>query len=470
MRRTIFLFNLLVFCFLCLPIYAKEITLKEALQIAIEKNYNLKKSEEDLKEAIANLRVKSNLATISMTPKLSTGSNTGGAPFTYREIVFDMLQNAQTGDKLSINDKSYSYNNNDTSTIFNNIAISYTKPILKSGGFVSGRYEIDKAARSVEISAMQYFLKRQDIISSVCEAYYKVIASKYMIKVNEGALERANSSLDRATRLLNEKMITKLDKTRAEIQYAQSASNLLDSKKQWQNAKDNLAILIGLEIKDSIDVIYEITDEKKEYDESQLVNDAVAYHKDLKVLEKQKEQTKSDFAYNQNQIMPEFNLVSSYNMQPSATYMGEVAYYNLPTWTVGLEGKYLFRDFSTEENLKTAKRNMKLKDEEIERKTQDVIEGVKSNLRELKVSYEKININYKNLEASETSLKAAEKMWEEGLKDNKYVIDAQQDMVNAQESLIQARINALLFQINLEKSAGYDLVQFFKLVDTNETQ
>lgn len=468
-KKHFLLYSVLLLLFLLtMPVRAKELTLKEAIIIALEKNYSLKNSLENLLDAVSNLRVKSNLANISMDTKLLTGSDSGSQTYLYKEAKLNFLQNIQTGDQLNLVNKDYSSNNYSQRAIYNRLDVEFKKPILRGGGFVSGRYEIDKALRDLSIAELKYFLARQKLITEVAGAYYDIIKGKLLIQVNEEAVKNAEDSLYRATRLLEEQMITKIEKTRAEVQYAKSKNNLVGSIKKWRNAKDRLKILIGLTVVDDIDVIYEIFNKKIEYNEEKLISDALAFHKELEILNLEDGQKKSNLNYAENQLKPEFNLVSTYNILPSENPIGQIAYLNLPTWTVGLEAKYLFRDFSSEENLKSAKRKMPLKKEEIKLKTQELIENVKINLRELNTSYEEIAISQENLNAAQMSLSVSQKRWEEGLDTNRDVIDAQQSLLEAQASLINAKINSILSRIMLEESTGYDLLKFFDIGTGNE--
>jgi outer membrane protein len=334
---------------------------------------------------------------------------------------------------------------------------------------VAGDYNIQTKLRDLEAAHFNYFSARQDIINQVVIAYYSVISAKEEIKVNEQALKTAEESLKRVTRLLEEKLKTKLEMNQAEIQKAKSENDLINSKKRWADNLDKLAVLIGLSSRDELNIFYEFTDIIKEYDEKKLIEDCISYRKELQTAMIKISQSKATYDYNKNQYLPAINYVAQYNSNYSPSAISGYFYYPGPTWYTGFQGQYNFFNLQDRENIKIANRELDLKKDDYRQKTEDFIEEVTTTLRAYRSYIELKKINLIQVKNAEESLEVAQKKYKEGLPiDYLNITKAQDDIVRAKNDLLNAEIRMILSQVNLERSAGYNLLNLFGVKDNYE--
>ncbi|MFH1453411.1 MAG: TolC family protein [Armatimonadota bacterium] len=438
-----------------------RLSIKDCVDLAILGNYSFKEKREDLLEAIASLRVNKNLSQPNIQSSATMGEDTG-VRTTARSITFNLLQDLNTGDQISIVNNAFTQSAGNHPYLYNQFSIQYLKPFFKNGGFAYGNYNIGTAEKSLELSKLDYEIARQDLIQDVMTAYYNVIKNKNLILVYEESVRVAEESYKMALLKKEDELSKQIDITRAEILIASSQDSLVGAKKDWKSSLDALATLIGFEPEDDIDIKY---DYSRKFSipylkEDELIETALDKRMGLAKKNVELEQKNLDLKYYKNQYMPELNLLASYNTNPDSNNLGLSQSYLLPTWSINLNTTYYFRDFEAEEDMKTAQRQINLKLEDISSYTRTITEQVRDSMRDISTSLSKIEINAKNLKFSQKNLDLANKRWEKGLADNKDVMDAQKDVNSAKTDYYNAQIDFLISKVNLLRHMGEDLYQY----------
>jgi outer membrane protein len=94
----------------------------------------------------------------------------------------------------------------------------------------------------------------QEVVFQVEQAYYLLIGTEALVRVNGQALKNVETSLDAARRRRDSGVATVADVYRAETQVAQSRVTLTRSQGEFEKARGQLASVVGLPINGSIRV------------------------------------------------------------------------------------------------------------------------------------------------------------------------------------------------------------------------
>jgi hypothetical protein len=94
---------------------------------------------------------------------------------------------------------------------------------------------------------------------------------------------------------------------------------------------------------------------------------------------------------------------------------------------------------------------------------QQIVNEVRSLVRAQETAKSNIDLLTENLKVAEQSLRLAQRLIEEGLADNRNLLDAQSALTSTQSSLISAKIDYAVTSVSLRRALGQDLLQHFGL-------
>lgn len=94
----------------------------------------------------------------------------------------------------------------------------------------------------------------QEVVFQVEQAYYQLIGLEALMRVNEQALKNVETALDAARRRRDSGVATVADVYRSETQVAQARLTLTRSRGEFEKARGQLAIAVGLPVNSSLRV------------------------------------------------------------------------------------------------------------------------------------------------------------------------------------------------------------------------
>ncbi len=122
-----------------------------------------------------------------------------------------------------------------------------------TGGLRFANWRIQKYGKR----SMQALLKNKEseIALKAIEAYFQVILSNDLVRVNQRALQAARANFLQVQKFYQNGAASKLDLLRAQAQYSQSKPRLTSAKNKRKMAVENLKFLLNFNIRDSIVVL-----------------------------------------------------------------------------------------------------------------------------------------------------------------------------------------------------------------------
>jgi outer membrane protein TolC len=219
---------------------ARTLTLSAALAMALEYNFGLLSSADQVRDARLGYTVTLSDFFPRLTPHYARGQDdtrfgltasqrlpwTGGSV----QALADFASQPDTDSPLARS---------------SNLRLELTQPLLRGFGPNTTYYELRNSRRTRETSERSFELRRQQVALDVSEAYYEVVQQRALLAVSRQSLKRTQA-LERASEArLQVGLVSKLDVFRAQLQAAQSQEAAVRAERALGDALERFRFLLG---------------------------------------------------------------------------------------------------------------------------------------------------------------------------------------------------------------------------------
>ncbi len=285
-------YHLYLFLALALPLFAtgqatKQLSLKEALQLAEENNLMAKSAEAHELAARGQYRMTNSIFLPGLT--VSTTGITTNDPLT--SFGFKLKQEIVTQadfDPVKLNDPDQIDNFN--------TKIEVQQPLLN----LDGIYARKAAKKQYEAMALQTRRTKESIRFEVKKAYYMLELASNAVQVLQKSVEVAEDALKLTLDFEKQGLVKHADVLEAMVRRDERKNQLSEAENNLQTANEFLAHLLGLDLNTPIEVI----------DSMGLTPAQVAYNASAATLE-----SRSDMQAIQKQIEGAENMLKSEKMK-----------------------------------------------------------------------------------------------------------------------------------------------------------
>ncbi|GAB6098397.1 TolC family protein [Halanaerocella petrolearia] len=432
-QKILILLIISMLCTLAMPIYAKSnnkrvLTKKEVINIALEKNSELKKLRKKIKIAEAKLKQ----AQGAFYPSLDVGGSY-----------------TRSGEK---NQASFSKNTFSTS-------LSLNQPIFQGGELWLG---YKQAKNSLKLTKLELEQKKQEVTYQVLEEYYAILKAKKMVGVYQQQLEKNKFYLDEAKTNKEVGIHTKTDVLQARVNYTQAQQDLLVAKNNLETAKLNLKNTLELADRIKLKLNNKLTWEEKSLNLEETYKYALNNKVQFKLLNLQ--QKNNQLSLKQIKLSnkyPNLSLSSSYG-----TTSDELTFED-GDWKIGLNLSYnLFNGGQDESKIKATAEKVEKAKIKIQETKDDVKLGIKQTLLNIREAKQRIKLSKLNLEQAQDNLKHTEIRFEEGMTTSYKMLDAQATLQQVKTNYYQSIYDYNLAVANLNKMIGKNNFQIDDQVRT----
>lgn len=277
-----------------LPVYAKEITFEEGLQLLYQNNVQLKTLESKLVQA----KYKKVETFSSWLPKLQL--QTQFVQLSEPQIKLPPQMSMLFGSAFSpvmTSDKYYSMN----------VSLSQ---LLFSSGKVFSAYKI--SCINYDIVKTEYEKTKQEVEIQYKETFLKTLLAKKVLEVTQKAVEISSQNYNVSLELYNEGRVSYLDFSSAKINYYNAEINFLKVKNSYKIAKDGLKTLINVDFEvEPVGTLEEFFVDKN-YDIAKLKSNIQKIH-EVKSLDLQKKILFNNLHLTRTEVLPVLTLVGNYS-------------------------------------------------------------------------------------------------------------------------------------------------------------
>ena len=403
-------------CFLSAQENIMNLDLEKAIQIALEKNTEIKvakleidKSEEKLREARSGL-----------FPNIDASGQY--QRYIEKPVIF-MPPGSPFGEVLEIGS-----NNSYLGTIGASI------PIFSLGLY----HGIGVASKSVELNSENLRFTEVATINNVKRLFYSVLLAREFKDVINQSLQNALDQFENVKRLNEQGVASDYDLLRAEVQVENLRPQVIQAENNYEISKENLKVLIGLKSEQEINILGEF-DYDGQYDISlqQFLDDVMKNNPQLAVLNKQKEIANRTISLEKSAYFPTLSAFGNYQYQTQSDDFNISDYKWVTTFIVGLQLQIpIFNGFKTPARVEQAKITLN----QVEEQRQGLTEALKTQLQNAVYAIEQTIIRIKgqdkNIEQAQQGYEIAKTRFENDL-------GTQLEVNDAELALRQARLNRL---------------------------
>jgi len=410
------------------------LTLEDSIKLALEQNpfYLAEKAKEDqasymVREAVSNFFPALNAQGTHILDKkvmtIDMPSFVPGMP--PQKIKLDFTRNYQ-------------------------FSLSFSLPLSAGGRLVSGYKQANYNLMSTKEAIRQ---SMQETVFNVKKAFYGYLLAKKFVEVSEEAVGLAEKHWKNVKSLYDVGMASKFDLLRSEVQVANLKPQLIRAKNGLSTAELGLKMLLGLDLKQPIEVKGELSYKEFEANVDAGVAQALANRPEMNQLKFQQQMAAEMLKMARGAYLPTLAIGGAYN------YWGNRFKFTKDSW----ESYYsvnlvldipLFNGFVNSAKVGESKAMLRQLDYSRKGLSEMVKFEVQEAILSLQQAKESLLSQEKNVEQAQEAVRIADLNYAEGLATNLDVSFAQMALTQAKTNYSQALYDYALALAQLEKAIG----------------
>lgn len=427
--RTKFLFLLIVFSTLLFP--QETLTIKEAIKIALENNYQIMIAEKDRENAANNASV----GTAGFLPELNaSGSYTESITDTKLEF-FDGRVIDRTGAQSDNLNAGASLR----WTIFDGLKMFASLNQLK---------ELE------EIGEVNFKISVENNISDVIDTYYNIVKEKQVLKVIQRNISISEERVRIATDELEVGSGSRFDLKQAQVDLNADKSSFLREELRFDQLKIRLNELLGRNGNFEFEVENEI-DFRTDLELEELYTSLKQNNSELLKAERNKAVADLEINIAKSEWYPIINLNAGYNFTRSQSEAGFTQSTQTSGFNYGISASFnIFNGLNTRRRIENAE--IMLKENELEYKQikNNLEAGLLNAYRRYQNSLQLVNLETENLEIAKDNVEIALEKLKLGTITPLEFREVQRKLLNAESSLVTAKYEAKSAETELLRLSG----------------
>jgi outer membrane protein len=301
----------------------------------------------------------------------------------------------------------------------------------------------------VDASLMDEAANRNTLVMNVEIAYYAVMQSARVVRVNEEALDAAQRHLTQAKAFYSVGRRPQLDVTKAEVDLANANVNLIRARNALQVARVQLENTIGVRLPTSVILPDTFAVSAVSLGLDSLRSGALSQRPELLAARARLGASSSLITAAWTQHLPVLSASGSYNWSNFET----TPLY--PRWIAAVTLSIpIFQGFAIDAQVQQARANEEIARATMDQLAQSVLLEVEQNYLALKEAQERLGATIKLVEEADQALVLAERQYAAGVGTQLDVTDAQLTRSDARITNIQALFDLNSSLVRLHRSVG----------------
>jgi outer membrane protein TolC len=447
---------------------ALQLTLKEAIKTAVEKNLDLKAELYTPAQNEADLRKNRAIYAPHVTLNTSYQDASNFSPILAKDFSSGSLtitpgayQLLPTGGTLNLSYQNTEQKNNAAvpgSYWSSSLLLSLNQPLLKNFGRESTELNI-KVTELTKDGSVSH-LKRLILatVAQVSTEYYKLGSFIQDLESRKTSLELAKRILVETEARVRAGVTPAMETLNAQFGVSSREKDLNDAEKAVRDQVDVLSQLLQLQKVSGITPVDLPSRAAYEVNEDEAIKKALANRPELAELQSLVASAELQAKVARNQTLPSLNFTSSIGFNGADTAYGRtterVGSMGYPAWSVGLQLDYPIGNQAAENDyVKNRLRSEQLRTQLASQKSSLETE-VRIAIRTVQSSFKQLDVSDRARLYADERLKAYIKKNEVGLATNKDVLDVENDLTTAITNQIKAQLAYSTALSQLWKSTG----------------
>ncbi|MCS7253953.1 MAG: TolC family protein [Armatimonadota bacterium] len=308
--------------------------------------------------------------------------------------------------------------------------------------------QIEQARALANASWEEFETALGNVALNVTEAYFELLRSQRILKLNEQRLEAANEHMRMVEARIKVGDAAPVDIYPVRVELANARLNLLAAQNAVTVARLKLSNAMGVE-----ETNFEIEDVPEPQLTTaplqELIEMALKEHPEVQRLRWQLEAAKASVKYERLQSFPVLNITAGYDVGIGGYSATE------RQWQINANVQFpIFDGGLTAARIESAKSKMKATQASYEQLLKDIRANVGRSYLDMLNAWERIGASKVVVDEAEQNLKAAMEKYRLGLGIVLEVVDAQVGLFNAHVSLIQSIYDYYIAKARLEHATG----------------
>jgi len=425
------------------PLPAPErLALREAIETAFKYNLSFRTTIEILLDGQSELRVSEQRWALTVGADIESVRN--GVDTTGAVATAGFTWSALTGSEFSVAAALGSLSTRD-------YEISYIHPLGRGKGRVSAANEALRQARSsYRQSLLSFYLDQQDLAEAVVVAYFEAYKRDKLRAIEQKGLDLAERALTDAEARRAEEENTIFDVTRAQFRVARAQQSLYRAQQLYGDGVDQLLRLLGLEIGGEPTLTTEPVYAPEPIDPAAAVATALEQRAELSLLDLEIDDDRAVVRIERDARRPRIDALAAVSRFSSG---GQTEL------LIGLRSSLPIRSRRLEEAAAIARRLLMVSEQDRHDWRQRIAAEVRNLARAARAAEDNVESAEQNLAAAQVSLDAAQIFVEEGLGDNRNLIDAQDALTSSEALHLTAPIDYYLTTVRLKRAVGENILE-----------
>jgi outer membrane protein len=322
------------------------------------------------------------------------------------------------------------------------ISLNFTQPLLKNFGKDATELNISVAKYNKEGSLEQFKSKLIATVAQVRTQYSQLYSLRENLEVKKTSLALAEKILNDTQAQVKAGVLPAMEILNAQFGVATMQKNLIDAERAVKDQVDSLRLL--LQLPEGSDIVPVDTPFLGPYqvDESSLIRKALTDRPDLKQLQVTLKTNELQSRVARNQTLPDLNLSANTSLTGlDLTYskdLDRMVSAKYPVWSVGLQFSYPLGNRAAENAYIKSKLMVGQTRTQVKSLEDTIANDVRNAIRALQSSYKQLDVTNRGSAYAEEVLQAYIKKQKVGLATSKDVLDVENNLVTAQGNRIQA--------------------------------
>ncbi len=440
---------------------APVISVAQAVSAALVQNDRLVNQRDTIAQSDLAVRLARNVFQPKITPNvLGSFGQTDVNSQTYR---LDLSQRFSTGTEIRAgagtatsqipgllvrSDGDIRFYNADTT-------LTVTQPLLRGFGRNVARRSLTSAELRRQDADRLQTLAEQQVALEVVSAYYRVVAQQTFVDVARHSLDRARKLRDASEAKLDVGLVSQLDVLRAQQLVAQAEIQLFDAESGTEDARDQLAFLMGRDAAAAFEVQRDIPrPDQSPVDSDRAVASALQNRLDLQSRTVDREDADHQVSFARNQLLPQvdvnFALTRRETSDTFARSFGVDGFQFATFFTIAMPVDRTAQRIEYQNALIDRDRRQR----EVTTVERQIVADVRRTVRERDRLLRGLTAAETSVEVARKEVEVAELRYQRGLSNNLDVVAAETSLLMAESRRIQALADSAVAVLRLRAVLG----------------
>lgn len=434
MNKIILIAVLLTIPVIAIPRSVLYLTLEKSVDLALDKNPQLKIAKKELKKAKSGVWE----AYSNVMPQVNGSVNFQHAWDIQKNVIPNFIKpmlGPLSGTLPGFEDMpdfvEMSFGLENTFTY----GAQLTQPLFLGGAGVAG-IQVSHAAKRAAKQNLEF--QRQSLLYQTANAFYACLLNKEIVAVQEEALEQAMANLEVVTKKYNAGAASGFDKMRAEVEVANLKPSVISAKNNYQSTLTGLRTVLGLEKETQIEIQGELLYEPDEFGEKSLteIQEIMQAHRpEIKAVEEQKYIAKKGITIARSNFMPKLFFQTDYSFMA----MRNDYKFKQDDFSKGFTSAIrlqipLFTSFKNTKQYQKAKLDYQIMLDTEKQMFDGLAAETEVAYNKFQEAKQKYEAAYQSVDLAKEALRLANMMYEEGA-------NTQLDVLSSQLALTRAKLN-----------------------------